>query len=257
VWRHFGLASLAAAAAANVSALPPSHSPFFPDESYTVDLRACDTTLDVRVVHPPEGNVLFASGATTLQLRMVGLSGYEARVIDNDEPGEPVPIPVEATTPNDVEQDAVCADLNGDGRVDFVVSLWLHGNGLGADFYRRLIALSAPGGYRFWVAPTMLPSREDFVTFGSIARIVMLTTGFVQSGSSDAPGPNRRHSYYAYDLWRFEGGDIVGANAIDERFPKFVLMTSAPNHKPSVRMAAPRPEIAGERPVLVGPTEAR
>ena len=39
----------------NVWALPGSHSPFFPEEDYTLSLGSCSTSRDVTNNHPPEG----------------------------------------------------------------------------------------------------------------------------------------------------------------------------------------------------------
>ncbi len=129
----------------------------------------------------------------------------------------------------DVLEEAICADLNQDGWLDWVITLWLHGNSFGAEYYQRLIVLSSGDQYRFWVVPTMSPSAEDFVTFGQLARVVMVTTSWVNTGNATVSG----HSYYVYDLWTFRDGSIVSANEVDTRFPKWVWMTSRENHKPA------------------------
>ena len=80
---------------------------------------------------------------------------------------------------------AICTDLNGDGQIDFITDQWLHGNGLGAASYERLVILSSPsGGYRLWVLQTMYPSQADYVTFGSTEPIVFVTTSFANSGGA-------------------------------------------------------------------------
>ncbi len=213
----------------SVWALPGSHSPFFPEEDYTLSLGSCSTSRDVTNNHPPEGVVSFWRGRQKLNLTMVD-GHYVAEVYSEAKPiSEAVHIPVRVTMPFDVLEEAICADLNQDGRVDWVITLWLHGNGFGANYYQRLIVLSAGEQYRFWVVPTMWPGAEDFVTFGQLARVVMVTTSWVNTGNATVSG----HSYYVYDLWTFRDGSIVSANEVDTRFPKWVWMTSRENHKPA------------------------
>lgn len=235
---------------AAVLAVPPEHGPFSSDENRTLPLAVCETSRAISLDANWSGTVEFRSGDEQLSLTLADFGIREARTTGGADAA--VPLAFDVAAPNDVGDEAVCADLNGDGRTDFVVTFWQHGNGLGAEFYRRIVALSSDDGYRYWSLETMMPSAEDFVTVGSRAR-AMITTSFVQSGSTDEPGPDRRHSYYAYDLWTFRGGDVVSANATDGRFPKYVLMTYAPNHKPSVRMSRNRPAVAGPLPRLLWP----
>ena len=214
-----------------VWALPISHSPFFPEEDYTLSLGNCSTSRDVTNQHPPEGVVSFWQGRLKLNLTMVDLH-YVARVYSESKPtSETVHIHVQATMPWDVLQEAICADLNHDGRLDWVITLWLHGNSFGAEYYQRLIVLSSSDGYRFWVIPTMSPSAEDFVTFGRLERIVLVTTSWVNTGDPTDP-----HSYYVYDLWTFRDGAVLSANAVDMRFPKWVWATHKENHMPATSL---------------------
>ena len=210
------------------------YGPFSPDENYTIELQACENALDVRQNHPPLGTVDFSRSDSERRLRltMVGeTTHYEAQVFSGDAAfGARVNVDVEATMPNDVGlDDAICHDLNRDGATDFVVTLWGHGNGLGASFYQRMIALSAGASYRFWILPTMSPAAEDFVTFGQIEPIVLVTRDLVQL--RDWPAEPR--SYFAYDLWAFRRDEVVLANSVDSRFPKFVRFTSKPNWQPA------------------------
>ena len=73
----------------------------------------------------------------------------------------------------------------------------------------------------------MDPSPADYVTFGALEPIVMVTTSFANSGTAIP------HSYYVYDLWSFGDGEVISANDVDPRFPKWVWMTFSENHKPS------------------------
>ena len=213
------------------------YGPFAPDEDYVVELAACEADLDVRQVHPPLGTADFhrSDSPQRLRITMAGTSHYEAQVFSSEAPlGMPASVSVQATTPDDVGlNDAICQDLNRDGVTDFIVTLWGHGNGLGAAFYDRLIALSSGNGYRFWVVPTMGPSAEDFLTFGQIEPLVMVTRAFVQKRD----WPEEPRSYFVYDLWAFHGDALVLANSIDSRFPKWVRYTTEPNWKPAISLS--------------------
>ena len=224
------------AAAIPCSLMAGPYGPFAPDEDYVVELNVCEGMQEVQQVHPPLGTVYLSGpdGPQQLRITMAGTTHYEAQVFSADAPlGRRVKVKVQATTPNDVGiDDAVCDDLNGDGATDFVVTLWGHGNGLGASFYDRLVALSTSDGYRFWVVPAMSPAAEDFVTFGQIEPLVMVTRGFVQKRD----GQREPASYFVYDLWAFHGGKLVLANTVDSRFPKWIRYTAKPNWKPAISL---------------------
>ena len=125
----------------------------------------------------------------------------------------------------------ICADLNGDGRLDFAILIWDHGNGLGASGYTRLIALSSATGYRYWRAPASFPSPSDFVTYGRQAPVVLVTGRLVRTTEPE-------HTYFMFDLWRFKGTEIESANTLDNRFPAFVLYTEGENHKLSMLLSS-------------------
>jgi hypothetical protein len=209
------------------------YGPFEAGESHAISLNRCANAVDVRQVHPPLGTVDFsrAGSDVTLRLQMVGIDYYEAQVFSRAAPvGEAVKVVLPVTTPTDIGVDtAICDDFNNDGITDFVIALWRHGNGLGASFYDRLIALSSGKTYRYWVIPTMDPSAEDFVTLGTDERIRMVTRQFVQKSDGD----EQRASYFVFDLWAFNDGEVVPSNSVDPRFPKWVRYTSEPNRRSS------------------------
>jgi len=240
------IATLIATAAFAAHAGP--YGPFAPDEHYTIELHACANVLDIRQDHPPLGTIDFTRSDSERRLRitMVGGEKYEAQVFSRDAAlGARVNVNLEATMPFDVGlEDAICDDLNRDGAQDFVVTFSRHGNGLGASFYDRLIALSAGDHYRFWVVPTMGPAHEDFVTFGQIEPIVLVTREFFQRRDWRA----EPRSYFIYDLWAFRGDEVVIANSIDSRFPKWVRYTIKPNWKPALSISADDKRLSGSDP---------
>jgi len=218
------------------SGLPGTHSPFFPQEDYTLPMNTCDPTERVsESMHPASGSVTFtARDGATLTLTMSTVAEpytekYFAQVTQGS--GELTPVvqvPLVSTVLFLLPTESICADLNGDGITDFVTDHSRHGNGLGASFHDRLVVISSStGGYKFWVLESMDPSPEDFVGFGDLEPIVMITTTFA---NSEGAVP---HSYYVYDLWKFRDGEVVPANDLDSRFPKWVWMTLAENHAPA------------------------
>jgi len=219
-----------------VTGLPRSHSPFFPEENYILPLNICNhVARTLENVHPALGSVTFtAPDGQTLILTMSSLRApyterYYAQVIQGGRViAATVQVPLVSTVVSLLPTEAICHDLNGDGITDFLTDHSRHGNGLGARFYDRLVILSSSaGGYRFWILQTMDPSPEDYVTFGALEKLAMVTTSFANSGGAIP------HSYYVYDLWSFRDGELVPANNVDPRFPKWVWMTLTENHKPA------------------------
>lgn len=219
-----------------VTGLPRSHSPFFPEENYIQPLNICNPVArTLENVHPALGSVSFtAPDGQTLILTMSSLrepytERYYAQVTQGERVIAPtVQVPLVSTVVSLLPTEAICQDLNGDGITDFLTDHSRHGNGLGARFYDRLVILSSSaGGYRFWILQTMDPSPEDYVTFGALEKLAMVTTSFANSGGAIP------HSYYVYDLWSFRDGELVSVNNVDPRFPKWVWMTLTENHKPA------------------------
>ncbi len=233
-------------------ALPESHSPFFPEEDYRLALETCEpTSREIQRMHPAVGSVTFeARGGERLTLRMSSsaqdpATRYVAHIEESGQRATPeVEVPLVADVAGLLPGKAVCADLNGDGKTDFITDHWRHGNGLGAAFSDRLLVLSSPsGGYRFWILGTMWPSPADYVSFGAIEPIVIVTTSFANSGGAIP------HSYLVYDLWTVRGGEVVSANHIDARFPKWVWMTFKENHKPASSLSPEAKQKMREPPV--------
>ena len=218
------------------SGLPINHGPFIDAEDYTLPLNICDPAQSVsNNMHPASGSVTFAApDGATLTLSMFTVpepysERYFAQVSQGQRDLTPkVQVPLVSTVLFLLPTEAICQDLNGDGITDFITDHSRHGNGLGASFHDRLVILSSSsGGYRFWILANMNPSPQDFVSFGKIEPIVMVTTSYANSGGA-VP-----HSYFVYDLWRFRDGKVVSANDLDTRFPKWVWMTVAENHMPA------------------------
>jgi hypothetical protein len=221
--------------------LPESHSPFFPGQDHTSPMKICKPLeRKLENLHPALGSVTFsAPDGRRLKLDMATLAepyseNYFATITDDgQEITSRVDLPLIATVVSLLPTEAICQDLNGDGISDFITTHSLHGNGLGARFHDRLVVLSSGDtAYRFWIVRTMDPSPLDFQLLGESESLVMLTTSFANSGGA------RPHSYYVYDLWTFLNDQLVAANSIDHRFPKWVWMTLSENHKPATSLSS-------------------
>jgi hypothetical protein len=238
------------AAAAPVGSQSQAYGPFGPTEHYSVGLDTCKGDLDVRGgprfpqepgdhVPPLEGRMEYSRPGVDVHLRVtIDDEAYVAQLFVKDEPRSQS-TPLSIISPIDLGEAAICDDLNRDGVVDFVATLWHHGNGLGASFYQRFVLLSDGPSYRAWTLETMWPAQEDFVTFGRIEPIVMVTREIVQThGPERYFGHPPEHSYIVHDLWAFHGSRVVSVNSIDTRFPVWIWFTYKPNRLPATSVDA-------------------
>jgi hypothetical protein len=207
-----------------------AYGPFDTSENRAVTLEHCRSASDIRQDHPPLGDVDFSRAGSDARLRvtMAGIEHYEAQVFSAAAPvSARVNVNVQAMMPFDVTVDqALCDDLNRDGVMDFVVPLWNHGNGFGAGYYDWLIALSADATYRFW---TINARGALFARLSPDGPIGLATEQFAQKKKDDG----EQASYFVWDLWSFSGGNVVNANAMDRRFPKWIRFTLKPNDLPA------------------------
>src|SRR5206468_660905 len=102
-------------------ALPPSHSPFEPKEDRLLRLPACESVRNVTGdANSWEGSVEFSLGMTRLSLHVQTYGIDELQVFEGSTlAAAPLPVALDIATYGDVREQATCADLNRDGRVDF------------------------------------------------------------------------------------------------------------------------------------------
>jgi len=241
-------AMLAILVAASAGATTNPWGPFRPDEKRSLSLESCEFSATIEQEFPPRGVVDYRRQRIHLVLSLY-TSGFEAKVLDDTRDiGSAVIVPHEVVGASDVRPEgSICDDLNGDGQQDFVIQIWGHGNSAGASEFTRLIALSSPSGYRYWLSHTSNPSPDDFVTYYEKARVVMVTTG-------DGDHRQPEEDYSEYNLWAFKGQEIVSANDLDPRFPCFVLLTlGKPNHECDAGRRAEKRTPYGVEPIPVVP----
>ncbi len=131
------------------------------------------------------------------------------------------------------------ADLNGDGREDFVVTVGSGGCGLAVGRANVAFILSAGWGYRITAVRTMFPGPEDFIDPSGKGECLYVQASFVY-GEKGRDG--KAHNYWVYNLLRPGGGfrrrEVVLANGRDRRFPKWIWYTNNPNHQATTQLTA-------------------
>ena len=136
-------------------------------------------------------------------------------------------IPVPATThpPNGLPETAWCADVNGDGALDFVLLVNTRGNGLGGAIDDLVFALSDGAAYRVWVVPTLLARKTDVFALPGKADVHVLQANYVNVETAGRP-----RGYFKYGVLRIRGGEVESVPM--ENFPLWIRWRGRENHEP-------------------------
>ncbi|MDD5059448.1 MAG: FG-GAP repeat protein [Sideroxydans sp.] len=127
------------------------------------------------------------------------------------------------------------ADLNGDGKDDFILNLSSHGVGLAAEFTGTLYLLSSATGYRYLTLSGM-NHVPRYLRFGNSPQAVLVLQ---RMGGRDSEGAwiraldKKPHLFFVFDLLQFDAAAAKGAklnNSLDARFPFWTLFTNEPSH---------------------------
>lgn len=130
---------------------------------------------------------------------------------------------------------AYYADLNGDGKLDFIIETSSHGNGLAGEIGGRLFLLSSVQGYRYLGLGNIM-SDSRLVHFGNESAATLLLQRLAEPPGSDGSitipsRDGKGHSYFIFDLIQFDSASPKGAklsNSQDARFPFWGLYTNEP-----------------------------
>lgn len=120
------------------------------------------------------------------------------------------------------------ADLNADGKPDYIVEVWSGGCGLGGECYGVTFLLSAGKTYSaiyaeadsFSAADLLKPDRH-----GPCCFVHSQLAGADDNQTRDG----KIHSFWVYRLYRFDGGRLAEVKD-DKRFPKWIWYTNRDNH---------------------------
>lgn len=151
------------------------------------------------------------------------------------EPGTPplFSAPIEGSPVCDAE--AAIADLNGDGKPDYVVVTHSGGCGLAAEITYVNFLLSSPNGFAARKVISYDAAPVDLVDLNRDGRPEFVHCMCVWG---DKGKDGRSHNYWVYNLLGFSGTQIVSANFASPEFPKWIIYTYGANHKNSTELTA-------------------
>jgi hypothetical protein len=197
----------------------------------------------------PEGARVRLSRGTGTEAEAVFMSVVDAR-------GRVLGGPTRIADTAIVMPPAFWADLNGDGRMDFV-ALAVTAIGGSACACDMGFALSSGNGYRITaVRATRGPGANDFLDLGD-GRVGFVHTALIEKRSARAPGA-QSESYFVYSLLEVKGDRLVLIEADAEAdprlsgFPKWVPIAAT-----STRPAAAPTLADAERARLWSESAAR
>ncbi|WP_167394631.1 hypothetical protein [Xanthomonas codiaei] len=116
------------------------------------------------------------------------------------------------------------ADLNGDGRADYVVTLGSGGVGLAGGNAWRIVVLSQGDRYRALRVPTHEPSADDYRRVPGRRGCALLQLSVITADPA-ATRDRRWHTFWVYRLVRFQGTRAVEANTALPGLPNWILYT--------------------------------
>jgi hypothetical protein len=132
--------------------------------------------------------------------------------------------------------DVYSADLNKDGRADFVIFSDGGGNGFAALGGPVYVALTdGDHGYVVWWTRSLGASPEDFISLDSGKSVQMVHA--YSPGDTPTDESGKYHTYFVYNLFRFQGASYELANDLSGMFPKWVQYKNHPNHAEDSHLA--------------------
>ncbi len=81
--------------------------------------------------------------------------------------------------------------------------------------------------------------ERDFMDVNQDGKAEFLHTTFV---FGEAGKDGKLHNYWVYNLLKFSGTNLVSANALDARLPRWIWYTYKPNHKDTDQLTAAQRE---------------
>jgi hypothetical protein len=115
------------------------------------------------------------------------------------------------------------ADLNRDGRPDYVLEYETGGNGIPPVYV--IFLLSTGEGYTL-TCTTSHFEENDFIFIQGTPRMIHSVMWMNQPGTD-----GKEHSFWIYNLLGFDNGDVKIDNSGAGIFPKIVWYSNAPNYR--------------------------
>ena len=156
------------------------------------------------------------------------------------------------------------AELNGDGKEDFVIRYLLGGCGTIFTFSCNVIFVLSDGD-EYAVTPTtgLWSGLDYFVDIKGDGRCRFIHTRFI-NGRGVKGRDGKSHNYWVYNLLEFKGGRVVVNNKLVPQFPRWIWYTYNPNHQPTTQLGGDQKQLLWsqyENPIFpkpqAGPIELR
>ena len=212
----------------HVNAYPEAYGPFEPgQESAAFPLQECHT-LDATATLSNATSIYAASRSATVRLQFSTATNQTHYVTITDAAGKPLSDQQELA---DISEAMIAqvytADLNKDGKPDFVAWFWYGGCGLAAENYLMVLALSSGTGYKIIIRDAMAPDVRDFIDAHRDGRCQFINTNFAYG---DKGKDGKPHNYWAYELYEINGTEVRKANQLLSGFPKLIWYSFRDNH---------------------------
>lgn len=129
--------------------------------------------------------------------------------------------------------EAYQAELNGDGKPDYVIQIPSGGCGLASLYCDRVFYLSSGLSYHTATELTLSPGPEDFLSSpASATGTRLIHTTFIPG---EAGKDGKAHNYWVYHLLDIKGNRIRECKN-DPRFPRWIMYTHRPNQRETTQL---------------------
>jgi hypothetical protein len=122
--------------------------------------------------------------------------------------------------------EAHVADLNGDGKLDFMVYSYSGGCGLASGYCDIAFLLSGQDGYRLTTVMTLWPDAGDYVVLSG--KPCFIHTSF--DGVEECKD-GKQHNFWIYNILVIDEATMRLDNRLASGFPRTIWYTHKPNHK--------------------------
>lgn len=145
------------------------------------------------------------------------------------------------------------ADLNNDGKDDYILNLSDHGNGLAAELGGTLFLLSNANGYRYLGMAALVKSVSRYIRIGSSNVLVLQRLAQDKNGSNSMRGKDgKSHTFFVFDLIEFNSiapEGVKPGNPLDARFPFWTIFSDEPTHVETTQLSVARKKALWQDPL--------
>ena len=113
------------------------------------------------------------------------------------------------------------ADLNGDGKNDYIVALGTGGNDFFGEYAQLVIFLSTKTSYKIYVLDDSFFDVDDFLNLRNDGKTEIVLSTIIRDAGVKNENSDIDQDFILYNLFLIDGDQIRLANEIDHRFPGF------------------------------------